>query len=52
MKRIETGSFLTASEALSFPDALHVVSWNVNRGQHLNEIIEFLAGERADVILL
>lgn len=49
---IETGSFLTASEAPSFPDAFQLVSWNVNRGQHLKEIIEFLAGARADVILL
>jgi len=52
MKQIETGSFRTASEALSFRDAFHLVSWNVNRGQHLNEVIEFLAGARADVILL
>src|ERR1700719_3162659 len=52
MKHIETGSFLVASEALSFPDAFHLVSWNVNRGQHLNSTIEFLADARADVILL
>ena len=51
-KHIETGSFLTQSEALAFPDAFHLVSWNVNRGQHLNEAIEFLVGARADVILL
>jgi endonuclease/exonuclease/phosphatase family metal-dependent hydrolase len=52
MKHIETGSFVTPSEALSLPDAFRLVSWNVNRGQHLNETIEFLAGTRADVILL
>ena len=52
MKYIETGSFQTASGAAAFPDVFHLVSWNVNRGQYLNEIIDFLASARADVILL
>jgi len=52
MNHIETGSFPAPSGALAFPDAFHLVSWNVNRGQHLDEAIEFLAGARADVILL
>lgn len=52
MKHIETASFLTSSEPLMLPDTFHLVSWNVNRGQHLSETIDFLAGARADVILL
>lgn len=52
MKNIETGSFLKAPQASSLPDTFRLVSWNINRGQHLNEIIEFLAGARADAILL
>ncbi len=34
------------------PDAVRIVIWNINRGQRLNEVIEFLAGAAADLILL
>lgn len=52
MKHIETGSFLDSSQALSFPNVFRLVSWNVNRGQRLGEVIDFLASTKADVILL
>ena len=37
---------------LAIPDAVRIVTWNINRGQKLNEVIEFLAGAAADLILL
>ena len=46
---IETGSF---GELTPYPDSLHVLSWNINRGLQLDAIIEFLAKENADLILL
>jgi endonuclease/exonuclease/phosphatase family metal-dependent hydrolase len=47
--QIETGSF---GELTPYPDSLHVLSWNINRGLQLDAIIEFLAKENADLILL
>ena len=35
-----------------WPETIRLVSWNVNRGLHLTEIIEFLAASSADLILL
>lgn len=34
------------------PDAVHLVTWNINRGLQLDGIIDFLTGIRADVIVL
>jgi len=52
MKQLETGSFMTTPDPIALPDAVRVVAWNINRGQRLNEVIEFLAGAEADLILL
>ena len=52
MKQLETRSFMTPSDPIALPDAVRIVTWNINRGQRLNEVIEFLAGAEADLILL
>lgn len=49
--QIETGSFAVA-KGTSAPDLIRVVSWNIARGSHFDEIAEFLAGTNGDLILL
>ncbi len=51
-QELETGSFIRTPDLFARPNAVRIVTWNVNRGQQLNEVIEFLAGASADLILL
>lgn len=43
---------MTKAELSAIPNAIRIVTWNINRGQRLNEVIEFLAEAAADLILL
>jgi endonuclease/exonuclease/phosphatase family metal-dependent hydrolase len=52
MKQLETGSFMTTPVRFANPNAVRIVAWNINRGVRLNEVIEFLSGAAADLILL
>ena len=52
MKELESGSFLSRPFPRVWPETIKVVSWNINRGLQLNEIVDFLAGSCADLILL
>ena len=52
LKQLETGSFTRTPDPHARPDIVRVINWNVNRGLRLNEVIEFLAGTSADLILL
>jgi endonuclease/exonuclease/phosphatase family metal-dependent hydrolase len=52
MQEIESGNFSVPRWNLFSPDSLRVVSWNIDRGSKLRRVIEFLAGEKADLILL
>ena len=52
MQEIETGNFSPPRLVLIPPDSIRVVNWNINRGLLLQKVIEFLAGAKADVILL
>lgn len=52
MKQLETKSFMTTPGPLAFPDALSILTWNINRGLQLDEVIEYLAGVSADLIML
>jgi len=52
IKELETGSFTTTPDQIKLSDAVRIVNWNINRGQQLNEVIEFLAGTGADLVLL
>src|SRR6201985_2981942 len=52
MQEIETGNFSPARLVLIPPDSIRVVNWNINRGLRLQHVIEFLATEKADFVLL
>src|ERR1700731_3021709 len=52
MQEIETGNFSPPRLVLIPPDSIRVVNWNINRGLRLQHVIEFLAGAKADVVLL
>ena len=52
MEQIETGSYLALPLVPSDSDAIRIVSWNINRGQRLEGVIEFLTRAAADLILL
>ena len=41
-----------APKPIALPETIRVVSWNINRGLRLNEVIEFLSEAAADLILL
>ena len=43
---------MSTTEPCALPEAVRIVTWNINRGVRLNEVIEFLAGAAADLILL
>jgi endonuclease/exonuclease/phosphatase family metal-dependent hydrolase len=52
MQEIESSNFAVPRWNLFSPDSVRVVSWNINRGLKLGGTIEFLAGAKADIILL
>ena len=52
LEQIESGSFATPSWVIFPPDSVRVVSWNIDRGLHLDRVIEFLIGAKADILLL
>jgi endonuclease/exonuclease/phosphatase family metal-dependent hydrolase len=51
-QEIESGNSSVPRWNLFSPDSLRVVSWNIDRGSKLRGVIEFLAGEKADIVLL
>src|SRR3984893_3423636 len=52
MQEIESGNFTDPRWNLFPPNFVRVVRWNIDRGAKLHKVIEFLAGEKADIILL
>jgi endonuclease/exonuclease/phosphatase family metal-dependent hydrolase len=52
LEQLEKGSFAPAGAALEALDSIRVVSWNINRGLQLNEVLDFLTDASADLILL
>jgi endonuclease/exonuclease/phosphatase family metal-dependent hydrolase len=52
MQEIESGNSSIPRWNLFSPDSVRVVSWNIDRGLKLGKAIEFLAGAKADIILL
>jgi endonuclease/exonuclease/phosphatase family metal-dependent hydrolase len=52
MKEFESGSFLSGPFPRAWPNAIRVVSWNINRGLRLDGIIDFLRTSSAELILL
>jgi len=51
-QEIETGSFAPWGLTLWPPGSIRVVDWNIDRGLQLSGIVEFLAGAKADLIIL
>ncbi len=51
-QEIETGSFAIARWVIWRPDSIRVVNWNIDRGQKLQQVTEFLFSAKADIILL
>ena len=52
MQEIESGNFAAPRWNLFSPDSVRIVSWNIDRGSKLDKVIEFLASEKADIVLL
>jgi endonuclease/exonuclease/phosphatase family metal-dependent hydrolase len=52
MQEIVTGKFASFKWVLWPPRSLCIVDWNIDRGQQLQGIIDFLASTNADIVLL
>jgi endonuclease/exonuclease/phosphatase family metal-dependent hydrolase len=52
MKDIICGKFAGFQWQFWPPQAVRIVNWNIDRGQKLAEVIDFLASQRADLITL
>ena len=52
MQEIVMGNFAPFRWVTWPPSSLGIVDWNLDRGQHLQGIIDFLAGTNADILLL
>jgi endonuclease/exonuclease/phosphatase family metal-dependent hydrolase len=52
MQEIESGNFAVPRWLFFPPDSIRVVNWNIDRGLKLSGVIEFLAGAKADIIVL
>ena len=52
MEEIETGSFLSAADSPTPGREIRVISWNINRGEQLDGVLEFLHRKPVDLILL
>ena len=52
MREIVTGNFAPLRLVLWPPSSLRVVNWNIDRGQQLKGVIDFLAGTNADILIL
>ena len=52
MEEIETGSFFSTADSRAPGHEIRVISWNINRGEQLDGVLEFLSRTPADLILL
>src|SRR6202158_5351221 len=52
MQEIESGHIAVPRWLFFPPDSIRIVNWNIDRGLRLSRVIEFLAGAKADIILL
>jgi endonuclease/exonuclease/phosphatase family metal-dependent hydrolase len=52
MQEIVTGNFAPLTWKLWPPKSLRIVDWNIERGQQLQGITEFLASVNADILIL
>jgi len=52
MQEILTGNFAPFRWVFWPPSSLHIVDWNIDRGQQLRGVIDFLASTNADILIL
>jgi len=52
MQEIVTGKFAPLKWVLWPPTSVRIVDWNINKGQQLQGIIDFLVGVDADILIL
>lgn len=52
LEEIESGSFASLDQVLAPASSIHVVVWNIERGQRVEHVIEFLQQQNPDVVLL
>jgi endonuclease/exonuclease/phosphatase family metal-dependent hydrolase len=52
MQEIVTGSFAPRSWRFWPPASIRVVDWNIDRGEKLSAVIDFLASQNADLLVL
>jgi endonuclease/exonuclease/phosphatase family metal-dependent hydrolase len=52
MQEILTGNFAPFKWVLRPPRSLRIVDWNIDRGQQVQGVIDFLASMNADILLL
>jgi endonuclease/exonuclease/phosphatase family metal-dependent hydrolase len=52
MPDIVTGNFAPQRWTASAPKSLRIVDWNIDRGQHLQGVTDFLVGVNADILIL
>lgn len=49
---IVTGNFAPPRWIVSAPKSLRIVDWNIDRGQQLQGVTDFLVGVKADIVIL
>ena len=52
MRDIVTGNFAPPRWIVSAPKSLRIVDWNIDRGQQLQGVTDFLVGVNADIVIL
>ena len=52
MQEIVTGNFAPFRWVIWPPGSLRIVDWNIDRGLHLQAVIDFLASTNADILIL
>ena len=52
MHDIVTGNFAPHRRIVSDPKSLRIVNWNIERGQQLQGVADFLVGVNVDILIL
>ncbi len=52
MPEIVTGNFAPLRWVLWPPSSVRIVDWNIDRGQQLSAVVDFLASTNADILIL
>ena len=52
MKEIVTGNFAPCTWRFWLPASIRIVNWNIDRGEKLPAIVEFLSAQNPDLLVL